>query len=363
MKLSVSYLKPGMILKSPVYNNRGELLLNAGCVLTEKYINALKRVGVLAVHIRGAGDLDIEEANNALSNEVKIEALVCVQNFIEQNMTKKNYKLLVSSVKNIVDEILSGKVPVGGLAEISAYDSYTYTHSVDVCALSIAIGYQMDFSRDTLIGLGTGSLLHDLGKTRVPIKILNKPGKLTDEEFAEIKKHPTIGYEMLCYGFDEVVEPETSRILLNHHERYDGNGYPRGLKGNELFDLDMICGVSDMYNAMTTDRVYRKALPYSEAYEMLLGSIGTYFSMEVVQAFARAVEPYPIGTLVEMSDGRRACVVDNNPAMPTRPVIRILGTKEIIDLSKSLTLVIKSQLSQEEISELVMPSSIQRRQA
>lgn len=356
MKLSVNYLKPGMVLKTPVYNNRGRLLLNAGRVLTESYIEALKRMGVLAVSIKGVDDLDMEEANRVLDYEVKVEALTSIQTFVEQNMSKKNYKLLVKSVKNIVTEILSGKVPAGGLAEISAYDSYTYAHSVDVCALSIAIGYHMGLTRPTLVKLGMGALLHDLGKTRVPIEILNKPGKLTDEEFEEIKKHPAYGYKMACYEFEEKLEPEAALIILNHHERYDGSGYPRGLKGDELSILDMICGIADMYNAMTTDRVYRKALPYSEAYEMLLGSAGTYFSIEVVHAFAQCVEPYPVGTLVEMSDGRRACVISTDTPIPTRPVIRILDTREIIDLSVNLSLVIANQLSQEEASKLVFKS-------
>jgi len=99
----------------------------------------------------------------------KVEALTSIQNFVERNMTKENYQMLVRSVQNIVAEILSGKIPAGGLAEISAYDSYTYAHSVDVCALSIAIGYQIGLLRPTLVKLGMGGLLHDLGKTTNPI--------------------------------------------------------------------------------------------------------------------------------------------------------------------------------------------------
>lgn len=356
LKLSVSYLRPGMVLKSPVYSNRGRLLLNAGCVLTENYIKALKRVGVLAVNVRGATDLDLEEADRVLSDEVKIEALVSIQNFVERSMTKKDYQMLVRAVQNIVTEILSGKVPAGGLAEISAYDSYTYAHSVDVCALSVAIGCHMKLPKPQLMKLGMGSLLHDLGKTRVPLEILNKPGKLTGEEFGTIKKHSALGYHMVCQEFEEKLDPESALIILNHHERFDGSGYPRALDGSKLSVSDMICGIADMYNAMTTDRVYRKALPYSEAYEMLLGSGNSYFSIEVVQTFSQCVEPYPVGTLVEMSDGQRAIVIENN-SIPTRPKIRIMPTKEIIDLSKNLSLVIKQQLPPEEASKLIAVNS------
>lgn len=354
MKLSVSYLKPGMVLESPVYSDRGKLLLNSNRTLTRSYINALKKVGVLAVHIKGIGGLDEAEAEKALSNEVKIDTLTSIQSFVERNMSAKNFQALVLSVQNIIDEILSGKIITGGLAEISAYDSYTYSHSVDVCVLSIAIGHQMGLPRATLVNLGVGGLLHDLGKTRIPLEILNKPGKLTDDEFDEMKRHSAIGYEMACYEFEQKLEDETVNIILNHHERFDGSGYPRALRGDELSPLDMICGAADVYNSMTTDRVYRKAFPCSEAYEMILGSGDNYFSMDVVEAFAKSIMPYPLGTLVEMSDGRRACVVDANPSLPARPVVKILGTEDLIDLSANLSLVIKSQLSAIDVSKLAV---------
>ena len=169
-----------------------------------------------------------------------------------------------------------------------------------------------------------------------------------------MKRHSAIGYEMACYEFEQKLEDETVNIILNHHERFDGSGYPRALKGDELSPLDMICGAADVYNSMTTDRVYRKAFPCSEAYEMILGSGDNYFSMDVVEAFAKSIMPYPLGTLVEMSDGRRACVVDANPSLPARPVVKILGTEDLIDLSANLSLVIKSQLSAIDVSKLAV---------
>lgn len=343
-----------MVLQSPVYSSRGRLLLNTGRILTDNYIAALKKMGVLAVQIKGVDGLDAVEADRVLSNEVKIEALTSIQSFVERNMTEKSYKVLVISVQNIINEVLSGRIPIGGLSEISAHDSYTYAHSVDVCALSITIGYQMKLPRSTLVQLGMGGLLHDLGKTRIPIEILNKPSELTDKESVEMKKHPLLGYNIACYEFEKKLDDEAANIILNHHERHDGSGYPRGLKGPELSTLDMICGLADMYNAMTTDRVYRRSHPYSEAYEMLLGSGDNYFPIEVVEAFAQCVVPYPVGTFVEMSDGSRACVTRSNPSLPTRPVVRILSTDEFIDLSENLTLVIKSQLPPEDIIRLAL---------
>lgn len=355
MKLSISHLKPGMVLDSSIYSSRGKLLLNCDHTLTAKNIKALKEMGVLAANIRSdvALNLDLEKTDNVLDDEIKIEVLNSVRNFVEQNTTKESYKTLVELIRNIITEILSGKSSIGGLSEILAYDSYTYAHSVDVCILSIIIGYEMGLSKSVLIKLGIGSLLHDLGKTRIPIEILNKAGSLTEEEFTEIKKHTVLGHKMANYEFEERLNKESISIILNHHERYNGSGYPRGLKGSELSILDMICGMADMYSAMTADRSYRKALFYSEVYEMLLGSAGSYFSFNIVQAFAQSVQPYPVGTLVRMNNGHQACVVKTNPSLPTRPIVKILPTKEIIDLSRNLSSVIESQLSQEEISELI----------
>ena len=353
MKLSLSFVKPGMVLKTPVYSNRGGFLLKAGYVLTDSYIQKLKSMGILAVNIQEALDVDTEEADKILEDEVKLETLVLVQDFIEKKFSDDNYHSLVKAVENIVEEILSGKIPAGGLAEISAYDSYTYAHSVDVCALSVAIGYHMGFFRPLLLRLGMGSLLHDLGKTRIPLEILNKPGELTSEEQEKMREHPLLGYNIVINEFKGKLEAQALQIIMNHHERYDGSGYPNSLKGSQLSTLDMICGIADMYSAMTSDRVYRKAFPYSEAYEMLLGSADSYFSIDIVQAFAKSVEPYPTGTFVQMSDGRKGYVIKSNPHLPTRPSVKILSTEEIVDLSKNLSLVIKSQLPQEEVSTLV----------
>ncbi|HZK57872.1 MAG TPA: HD-GYP domain-containing protein [Clostridia bacterium] len=355
MKLSISHLKPGMVLDSSIYSSQGKLLLNWDHTLTAKNIRALKEMGILAANIRSdvALNLDFEKTDNVLDDEIKIEVLNSVRNFVEKNMIKESYRTLVELIRNIITEILSGKSSIGGLSEIVAYDSYTYAHSVDVCILSIIIGHEMGLSKSVLIKLGIGSLLHDLGKIRIPIEILNKTGSLTEEEFTEIKKHTVLGHKMANYEFEERLSKESISIILNHHERYNGSGYPRGLKGSELSVLDMICGIADMYSAMTTDRSYRKALFYSEVYEMLQGSAGSYFSFNIVQAFAQSIQPYPVGTLVRMNNGHKACVIKTNPSLPTRPIVKILPTKEIIDLSGNLSSVIESQLSQEEISELI----------
>lgn len=156
MKLSISHLKPGMVLDSSIYSSQGKLLLSWGHTLTAKNIMALKEIGILAANIRSdvALNLDLEKTENVLDEEIKIEVLNSVRNFVEQNMTKKSYQTLIELIQNIIAEILSGKSSIGGLSEILAYDSYTYAHSVDVCILSIIIGHEMAFLSLPWLSLG-----------------------------------------------------------------------------------------------------------------------------------------------------------------------------------------------------------------
>ncbi|MGB9793346.1 MAG: HD-GYP domain-containing protein [Thermacetogeniaceae bacterium] len=260
MKLPVSYLLPGMVLARPVYGLKGELLLNKGTVLTASYIFALRRRGVMAVHVQGPLPFDPTEALKVLDDEVRAEAMNAVRVWVERGRRRADFSGVIDQVANVVEEILSGKVPCGSLSEISSADIYTFAHSVDVCILSVTAGVKMGFKRKDLMKLGIGALLHDLGKTKVPPEILNKPGKLTEEEFKEIKKHPVWGYKMIIDEPDSRVEMESLLVMLNHHEKYDGSGYPRGLKGDEVGIMPAICAAADIYNAITTDRVYRKAM-------------------------------------------------------------------------------------------------------
>jgi len=362
LKLPTSYLLPGMVLARPVYGPRGEMLLNRGVTLTPQYISGLRRCGVLAVHVEGPVPLEVlEKAKQTLEEEVRAHTMNVVRSWAEHGVKKVNFASVVEQVRSVVDEILAGKAPLGGLAEISSADSYTFAHSVDVCVLSVAAGVKLGYRRSDLIKLGIGALLHDLGKTKVPPEILNKPGRLTPAEFAEIKKHPAWGYKLLLEEVDGEADPASAEIILNHHERYDGSGYPRGLHGERLSEMSMVCAAADMYNAITTDRVYRPALPPHEAYEMLMGAGGTLVDFRVVQAFLACVEPYPVGSLVRLSTGDVACVTAVDPSLPFRPTVAIVPSGEILDLKRELSVVITGALSAEEARSLAaMPDGTVR---
>lgn len=360
-------LVPGMRINWPVYGPKGELLLNKGTVLMDRYIFALKRCGVMAVRIESMDGIDEGAVEEAIEERVRLETMSTVRMWAEHK-NGTNVAQVVEAVEAVVEEILEGKVYTGGLAEISASDSYTFAHSVDVCVLAVTAGAKFGYKKDKLMRLGVGSLLHDLGKIKVPPEILNKPNRLTPAEMAEVKRHTLWGYKMLVYEAGKSIEPESAEIVLDHHERLNGHGYPRKLHGNQISEMATLCALADVYNAMTTDRAYRRALSPSEVYEMLQASGGTQFDFRVVQAFLQCVEPYPVGTLVWLSSGDVACVIQSNPSLPLRPAVALIPSGQKIALKEELSLVITGQLTPEEAraviagGKLIQPKNVEGRE-
>jgi HD-GYP domain-containing protein (c-di-GMP phosphodiesterase class II) len=159
---------------------------------------------------------------------------------------------------------------------------------------------------------------------------------------------------MLIDNISDQLSDSSLEIVLNHHERYNGSGYPRGIKKDEIGDMSGICALSDIYNAMTTERVYRKAFPPNEAYELIMAYGDLNFKLKLVKLFASCVCPYPVGTLVLLSTGQAGCVTSANRNLAFRPVITLLETKEKIDLSRELAVVIKRSLTVEEAQSAIV---------
>lgn len=176
----------------------------------------------------------------------------------------------------------------------------------------------LGLGKSELYLLGLGALLHDIGLTQVYKLILNKQGSLSPGEFAEIKKHP-LHAEKILAGLDKQVV----RIALQHHERLDGSGYPRGLRGREVDFLAQIVAVADIYEAMINERAYRQAHPAREALEYLMASGGTLFDLSIIKAFVQNVTAYPAGTLVRLSSGETGVVCQNRRGLPLHPLVEI----------------------------------------
>lgn len=350
MKLPVRYLLPGMVLASPIISKNKQLLLGKGVILTTKLISSIKKYGIIVADVDILGK-EFEQQDNGIDYSVSLNAVSLVEELVRGGGSV-NYKKILFTVDSIIEEILEGKAVTSNLTNLCSIDMYTFAHCVDVCILSIAAGALLHYDRRKLLTLGTGSLLHDIGKIKVPNWILNKPDKLTPEEFEEMKRHSCHGYQMAKQIYD--ITAISKEIILNHHEKYDGSGYPRGLKGNEISDMAAICSVADVYNAITTDRIYRKALPPHEAYEMIMAAGDLMFKNDIAMTFLKLIKPYPVGSAVILSNDMKGIVIDLKEELIFRPMIRIIDTNEIIDLKDHYNLVITGLLGNEEVQKLAI---------
>jgi HD-GYP domain-containing protein (c-di-GMP phosphodiesterase class II) len=244
----------------------------------------------------------------------------------------------VSLVDDVVESIDRHPDALLSLARLKTADEYTYMHSVAVCALMVALGRQLGLSDAQCRDAGMAGMLHDLGKAVMPQDILNKPGKLTPEEFDIIKTHPVRGYEMLLEGTN--VSEGAKDVCLHHHERVDGTGYPHRLSGEQITLLARMGAVCDVYDAVTSDRPYKAGWDPAHALSQMASWKG-HFDTVVFQSFVKSVGIYPTGSLVRMRSGRLAVVLEQNPSALTKPRIKVFfSTKaglplepQVVDLS------------------------------
>lgn len=232
-----------------------------------------------------------------------------------------NIEALEAAGSALVNEVSADAGTIAALTHLRRCDDYTVEHSVDVAILMVAIANVLGMREPELTEVAVAGLAHDVGKQRVPIAILNKAGRPTHEEFAELRKHPQYGYEILteCAQLDDAV----ALVALQHHERLDGTGYPAGLRHEAIHPYSRIAAVADSFDAMTADRIYRKGCSARQAVLELYGMADKTLDVQAVQALIKLVGVYPVGTRVTLDTGERGTVIAANPDDTTRPVVLI----------------------------------------
>ncbi len=262
-----------------------------------------------------------------MGNALKAEGAVELVDEINESMERNSSALL-------------------SLIRLKNADEYTYLHSVAVCALMVALGRQLGMGGENLKQAGIAGLLHDIGKMCIPNEVLNKPGKLTDQEFIIVKEHPKKGWEMLKASYD--ASDIVLDVCLHHHERVDGNGYPDKLSGESLTKFARMGAICDVYDALTSDRCYKKGWDPAHAISKMASWKDGHFDDAVFHAFVRTIGIYPIGSLLKLKSGRLGVVTEQSEKNMTAPTVKVFFSTrsdahiptEIVDLSKAADTVL-----------------------
>ena len=342
--ISIRNLKQGMIVARSLYGAHGVLLLREGFALSIRHITALMRLGYPGAYVMDDSSFDIV-AEEVIDEAKRATAMTIAKEMFEKSRTAKleknsdMFNSVAVLIDDIVTQVFSSNEAVLNIPLLKSFDEYTYQHSVDVGLLSVVVGRALELPRSIVLDLGKAAFLHDMGKMFIPKQILNKPGRLTNEEFDVIKKHPELGYD---FAKSILRQPEhICRGVLSHHERFDGSGYPNRITGEKTPLFAKIISVVDVYDAISSRRAYKDAEVASEAYEFIMGNAGTHFCPEVARAFCSSVAPFPVGVTVELSDGRNAVVIKNNKHFMMRPVVRVIDRNnpkkhDNIDLARDI---------------------------
>lgn len=322
-KINISQAVSGMKLSKAVLTPEGRVLLASGIILKDVYLERLRENGIEELYIEDEISRGII-VKDILHEETRQEAGIIVRTLMNDYAFTNliNVDRVKEIVEKIIEELLKNDDILINLAEIRSVDDYTFEHSINVCLFSLISGIGLGYNTPRLKDLGAGALLHDIGKMRISEQILKKPSRLSVDEFEEIKKHTIYGYEILkkCPGVSMV----SSFIAIGHHERFDGSGYPLQLKGENIHQCARIVAVADVYDALTSNRVYRKKLKPHEVVEYMVSTGAQHFDKDILDTFLKYVALYPIGSGVVLNTNERAIVIKTNPESPTKPVVRVV---------------------------------------
>jgi len=391
-------LANGMELGDPVYGSAGQLLLAPGVKLNDRYIKLLHQLEVPAAYISDPDTAGISvpdplkpktraKAGRALADafERLAPATKQVRKDLACNVTEAQassdrfartvrsvfggggFQSLLDSVHAICNDLLDQRV-LTGLNSIKTHDAYTFQHSIDVTIMGVVLAKRAGWDAARVRLFGAGCMLHDIGKVFIPEELLRKPGRLTEDEFALMKEHPKLGYDLIraiAPGLSGLV----SQVAYQHHERQDGSGYPRGLRGNNVLggstpglihDFGSLSAVADVYDAMASTRPYRKAWAPDQVVQTVIGLGGEQLNRDAVEIFRSVIAPYPVCTEVIVLTGRhagcRGVVARIDPAHLARPVVRMLFRADgertepfELDLAVEQDVVIRSSMATDEL--------------
>ncbi|MDD3365009.1 MAG: HD-GYP domain-containing protein [Syntrophomonas sp.] len=336
LRISISSLKPGVKLGKDIYSYDGKLLLPKDTVISQDHLDQFMRRNVTDVFIVESTE---RQQSDKRFEDVYIDCLEYVKALMMQ--ARMGQTLAYKEISDIVDMLMVQVFDQNDLFRqmriMKNRDEYIFTHSVNVALLCILIGRWMKCEDDTVKQLGIAGILHDIGNMQIPDVILNKPGRLSGEEFEQIKRHPLLGYNMV--NEYEWVNESIANAILMHHERADGSGYPLGMKGYKIDFFASVVAVADLYDAITSSRSYSaKASPYT-AVEILWQESFGKLDPRIAKVFYDKITNFYVGNEVILSNNERGVVVFVDPSQPTRPIVMCGDKFYNLALERSLSIL------------------------
>lgn len=331
------YLKEiiGKRINRNIYDDNGELLIPISSVITYDHIILLEDFGI-TLHVE-----DVQEINTNLNHHSQVIDETVKQVKVIFGDIRRTKKIPLVSLRNnvipMIHEASDSKHLLQLFASLQAKDDYTYRHNIAVGAIANLIGKWMKLNQQDLLQLTTAALLHDVGKMLIPEAILNKPGKLTDEEFEMMKKHTIHGYKILKETTG--ITHRQALVALQHHERMDGTGYPTSIKGKEIDLFSRIVSVADVFHAMSSNRVYQKNSPFYKVLSVIESEMFSALDPTITMLFIEKTMTSLIGNSVQLSDGQTGTILMVPKNNPTRPLIQVGNS--FIDLSKKTLIKIE----------------------
>lgn len=345
--ISTNQVRTPARLARTIYDGQGRVLLAKGTSLNPYYIKRLEDLGIGAIYIDDglANDIKIDDV---VSETTRLLTIQTAQDTLKKVQAGSSFEArrIRETVGDIISEILQIKEIFVHLTDIRSLKDHTFGHSANVCILSLLTGLALGYDQLKLKELGTGALLHDIGKAMIPGEIVDSKKVFSAEEYASIQKHVDLGFEVLRGSED--ISIVAAHIARQHHERYDGSGYPERLQGKQILEFARIVAVADVFDALATDRPYRSRLLPHEVVEIIRAGQGRDFDPDIAGAFIRNIAPFPKGSIVLLNTGCKGVVWSVPKDFPTRPKVKLLYDKkgnsiegdEFSDLMRELTVFV-----------------------
>ena len=266
----------------------------------------------------------LPDQKGMLSQKTQLKAIRTMSSMVNavRGETRIQIRETQEAAVQLLGEIVQTPSAIINLMSVRSFDDYTYAHSINVATLALMIGHGMDLSPPDLKILGTAALLHDVGLLKVPLEVLHKETKLSEEEFELIRQHPQLGYDLVAPAAD--LDPRIKLTVLHHHEKFQGGGYPKGLRGSAIPLFARVVAIADVYDALTSPRPFRPEISPYDAVRILLSNTENQFDPKILAVFVRRMSLFPPGSMVRLNDGSEALVIRPNPGAHLRPVVRLV---------------------------------------